>query len=71
MINSSSPEWVAEKAWLEQQIAAAHRTLENPDLSETQTALLRGEIGAWRTRIAAAELAPTMAQQCIGPNTYC
>ena len=55
MISASSREWPAEKAWLEQQIAAAQRTLESPDLSETQTALLRGEIGAWRRRIALAE----------------
>lgn len=55
MITASSPEWPAEKAWLEQQVAAAQRTLESPNLSETQTALLRGEIGAWRRRIAVAE----------------
>jgi hypothetical protein len=55
MIGASSPEWLSEKTWLERQIAAAQRTLESPDLSETQTALLRGEIGAWRRRIALAE----------------
>jgi hypothetical protein len=55
MITATSPEWPGEKRWLEQQIAAAHQTLEDPGLSETQTALIRGEIGAWRKRIAAAE----------------
>lgn|GEM_PF-6193081 len=55
MINAASPDWPTEKAWFEQQIVAAQRTLESPDLSETQTALLRGEIGAWRRRIALAE----------------
>ena len=55
MITESSTEWPSEKAWLDQQVAAAQRTLETPDLSETQTALLRGEIAAWRRRIALAE----------------
>lgn len=58
MITAASQEWPAEKAWLEQQIDSARRTLESPDLSEIQTALLRGEIGAWRRRIALAEGTP-------------
>ena len=58
MIIATSPDWPAEKAWLEQQIGVAQRTLESPDLSEIQSALLRGEIGAWRRRIALAEGAP-------------
>jgi hypothetical protein len=71
MITAASPEWPAEKAWLEQQIAAAQRNLESPDLSETQTALLRGEIGAWRRRIAAGEgSGPGPAQGVRAPLAY-
>lgn len=70
MITATSPEWPAEKAWLEQQIAAAQRTLESPDLSETHTALLRGEIGAWRRRIAVAEGASATSQPGKTPLAY-
>lgn len=55
MITASSSEWPAEKRWLLEQIDAAHAHLESPQLSEAQTNVLRGEIGAWRKRIAAAE----------------
>lgn len=70
MLTVTSPEWPAEKAWLEQQIAAAQRTLESPDLSETQTALLRGEIGAWRRRIALVEGGTAASQPGKTPLTY-
>lgn len=67
MITAASPEWPAEKRWLEQQIAEAHKAMETPHLPEADTNMLRGEIAAYRKRIAAASAPAQAAESPTAP----
>lgn len=69
MIAATSPEWPAEKRWLEAQIAKAHAALETPGMVEADTNMLRGEIRAYRNRIVAAGEAEQPLEQQPGGNT--
>lgn len=67
MITATSPEWPAEKRWLEEQIDAAHKAMETPHLPEADTNMLRGEIAAYRKRIEAASAPVQAAESAPAP----